>query len=171
LIDRSELSVPGRREWIFLSNSPWLFRLFAPLAGGSYAVSVPLTDHVFVAPADLVADMAYSRAKEFNSRSLSGLVAHEVSHGLVLRRLGLWRTSRLPTWIVEGYCDYVAGGGSFPEDEGLQLIEAGGTHPAPAFRCFMYRREVIRLIEEEGLTLDDLGRLGGRPPIIDREAM
>lgn len=166
LIDRCELSVPGRRERIFLCGSPRLFRLFAPLSGGSFAVSMPLTDHIFVAAADLGADVAYSRARVYNSRSFSGLVAHEVCHGLVRRRVGLWRASRLSTWIAEGYCDYVAGGGSFPEEEGRRLLAAGVTHPAPAFRYFLYRRDVARLLEEEGLTFDDLTRLVGRP--VDR---
>ena len=41
----------------------------SPIAVYSFAVSVPLTDHVFVAAADLDADVAYSRAKQYNSRS------------------------------------------------------------------------------------------------------
>lgn len=167
-IDRSELAVPGRRERVFLCNSPWLYRLFAPLSGGAFAVSVTLTDHVFVAAADVDADVAYSRAVDYGSRSFSGLVAHEATHGLIRRRLGLWRASRLPTWVVEGYCDYVAGGGSFPEEEGLRLLAAGRSHPAPSFRYFMDRKKVARLIEDQGLTFNALaeqrGGADGRRP-------
>ena len=160
LIDGCELAVPGRRERVFVCNTPWLYRLFAPLSGGAFAVSVPLTDNVFVAAADIDADAAYSGVMEYRRRAFSGLVAHEVCHGLIRRRLGLWRASRLPMWIAEGYCDYVAGGGSFPEEEGLRLLAAGRSHPAPSFRYFMYRKKVARLIEDRGLTFDALVQLG-----------
>ncbi|WP_165073032.1 hypothetical protein [Paludisphaera rhizosphaerae] len=163
LIDRSELSAPGRRERIFLCNSPWLYRLFAPLSGGAFAVSIVLTDNVFVASADIDADVAYSRAPEYNSRAFSGLIAHEATHGLIRRRLGLWRSLRLPNWIVEGYCDYVAGGGSFPEEEGNRILAAGETHPSHSFRYFRYRKKVAQLIEDQGLTFDALAEQGDLP--------
>ncbi|MDG3003817.1 hypothetical protein [Paludisphaera mucosa] len=161
LIDRCELAAPGRTERIFLCNSPWLYRFFAPLSGGAFAVSAPLTDNVFVAAADLDADVACSLAAEYRTRAFTGLVAHEATHGLIRRRLGLWRASRLPLWLVEGYCDYVAGGGSFPEAEGRRLDVAGETHPSPAFRYFQYRMRVTRLLEQEHRTFDDLARIGG----------
>ena len=40
LVQQSELAVPGRREHIFVCDSPWLFQLFKPTAGG-FAYSVP----------------------------------------------------------------------------------------------------------------------------------
>ncbi|QEH37312.1 hypothetical protein OJF2_59020 [Aquisphaera giovannonii] len=158
LIDRSELAVPGRSERVFLCNSPWLYRLFAPLSGGAFAVSMPATGHIFVAMADVDADLAYSQAAVYNRRTFSGLVAHEATHNLIRRRLGLWRASRLPSWVVEGYCDHVAGDGSFPEERGLRLIAAGESSPELSFRYFEHRRRVAKLIDEQGLSFEMLAR-------------
>lgn len=83
------------------------------------------------------------------------------AHGLIRRRLGLWRSLRTPNWIVEGYCDYVAGGGSFPEEEGDRILAAGETDPSHSFRYFRYCKRGTQLIEDQGLSFDALAEQGG----------
>ncbi len=113
-------TVTGRTERIFVCNRPWLFRLLSPISAGAFAYSLPVTDNVFVANADLVHNVARSAAPDFNTRSFSAVAAHEITHGLIRHRVGLLHS--LPTWVVEGYCDYVARESSFPEAEGLRLL-------------------------------------------------
>lgn len=155
LLRRSELAVPSRRERVFVCNSPWVFRLFRPI-GDPFAISFPVTDHVFVAAADFRSDVARRHGADFSTRSLSGVIAHEITHGLIRRRLGLWRGLRLSDWVSEGYCDHAAQESSFPEAEGLRLMASGQSHPSPSYRYFTYRQMVRYLLEGRGLSFSDV---------------
>ncbi len=156
LLRQSELAVPGRAEKIFVCDSPWLFRLFSPTSASAFAYSVPITDHVFIASADFRQDVARSSAPEHNTRSLSGVIAHEITHGLIRHRLGWWRGVRLPMWVAEGYCDYVARDGSFPAAEGRRLLAEDRIDPTPSFRYYRYRQMVRWLIEVKHLSFEQV---------------
>lgn len=156
LLQASELAEQERPERVFVCDSKWLFALFGPASAQAFAFSVPVTDNVFVAAADFPADAAHSGAPVYNTRILSSVVAHEITHGLIRRRLGWWRATSLPAWIAEGYCDYVAREGSFPEATGSALMAAGRNDPSAAFRYFEYRQTVRYLLDEQHLTFAQL---------------
>jgi hypothetical protein len=156
LIGQSELAVPGRHEHVFICDSPKWFRFFNPRTSGAFATSVSLTDHVFVADADFSRDMAQRETKEYNSRSLSSLMAHEITHGLIRHRVGVWKALRLPDWVVEGYCDFIGQDGSFPEAEGLTLLADDEDHPSSSFRYFKYRQMVRYLMQEKQHSFQQL---------------
>lgn len=154
LIDRSELAVAGRSERIFVCNRPWLFRLLSPMSSSAFAYSLPVTHNVFVANADLVHNVAHSAVPAFNTRSFSGVAAHEITHGLISHRVGLFYS--LPTWVGEGYCDYVAHESSFPEAQGLRLITAGKPDPSGSFQYFIYRQMIRYLIEDRHFSFQQI---------------
>lgn len=155
LVEQSELAVPGRTERIFLCNSPWVYRLFNP-RGGGFAISVPVTDCIFVRQADVAVDASYVDGEEFNTRSLSSVIAHEVTHGLIRNRLGVIASYRLPRWIDEGYSDYVSQEGSYPDEPGREMWAGGQNEDSPSFRYFGYRQMVSYLINDEQLTFDEI---------------
>ena len=169
LLKHSELSASVLHDRIFICNDPWLFRLFSPIHGRSFAVSVPLTNNVFVADADLASNTARSRRSEFNQRSFSSLVAHEITHRLIRGRVGLFRSLTLETWLREGYCDYIAGESSFPEPEGLGLLAAGRSVPSRSFQYFLWRQMVGHLVERRGLAFDELVAMGGQAERVEAE--
>ena len=156
LLRLSELAAPGRHERIFVCDSPWLFRLFSPTSGQAFAYSMPLTDNVFIATADFPHDTARSASPVYNTRSLSAVVAHEITHGLIRRRLGWWRGVRLPAWVAEGYCDYVAHEGSFPDVKGRQLMASGQSDPSPSFQYYKDRQMVRYLKETRGFSFEQI---------------
>lgn len=169
LLRRSELSVSGFDDRVFICNHPGLFRLFSPIHGRSFAVSVPLTDNVFVADADLAANTAKSRRAEFNQRSFSSVVAHEIAHRLIRDRVGVFRSLTLETWIREGYSDYIAGESSFPEPTGLEILAAGRSEPSKSFQYFLWRQMVAHLVERRGLAFDELVAMGGEADRVEAE--
>ena len=156
LLQASELAEPERPERVFVCDSPWLFALFGPTSTRAFAFSVPVTDNVFIAVADFPADAVHSGAPVYNTRALSAVVAHEITHGLIRRRLGWLKAALLPTWVAEGYCDYVAREGSFPEATGLALMAAGRGDASPAFRYFEYRQAVRYLLDDQHASFDQL---------------
>lgn len=168
LVRQSELAVPGRSERVFVCNSPWLFQFFKPRAGG-FAYSVPLTDHIFIADADFAADVARWPAPNYNTRSLSAVMAHEITHGLIRHRLGLLRGILLPDWLDEGYADYVARESSFPEAEGLRRMVSGERHPSPAYRYFEYRQMARYLLEVKRLSFAQAVTKAGDAAALEQE--
>lgn len=169
LIQRSELTVAGRSERIFICDRPWLFRLLSPTSSGAFAYSLPVTDNVFVANADLVHNVARSAAPDFNVRSFSAVAAHEITHGLIRHRIGL--LGSLPTWIIEGYCDYVAHESSFPEALGLRLLAAGQQHPSGSFRYFVFRQMVSYLIEDRHFSFQQIVESADKAASVEEETV
>lgn len=170
LLKQSELAAAERHERVFVCDTPWLFRLFNPRCSGAFAVSVPLTDNVFVAAADFYADVAMRSGPDFNKRSFSAVMAHEIAHGLIRHRLGLVNSIRLPDWVAEGYCDYVARESSFPEEDGLRLFASGQKHPSMSYRYFTYRQMVRYLAEHQSLTFSEIVARANEPDAVATEA-
>ena len=156
LLKQSELALPDRPERVFVCNAPWLFRLFSPRSPQAFAISVPLTDNVFVSGADFSTDVATRSGRDFNKRSFSAVMAHEITHGLIRHRLGPLRSIRLPDWVAEGYCDYIAHESSFPEAKGLRLFATGQDQRSMSYRYFTYRQMVRYLMEHENLTFSQV---------------
>ena len=152
LLHHSELAAPDRHERIFVCNSPWLFRLFAPMSADALGISLPWTDAIFLKQADFRSNIASIPSPQHNTRSLSSVAAHEITHGLIRRRLGLFRGILLPSWVAEGYCDYMAQGSTFPTAEGLRLMASGKSDPSMSFRYFEDRQMVRYLMDEQHLS-------------------
>lgn len=169
LLKQSELAVPDRHERVFVCDSPWLFRVFSPVSR-SFAFSVPLTDNVFVAAVNFSRDIATRPGPDFNQRSFSSVVAHEITHGLIRKRLGLLRGIRLPDWVAEGYCDYVASESSFPEAEGLRLFASGQSQPSMSYRYFTYRQMVRYLVEHQHLSFSQIVARANESAAVQAEA-
>lgn len=169
LTDRSELAVIGRTERIFVCNQPWLFRLLSPMSAGAFAYSLPVTNNVFVANANLIYDVARSAAPDFNTRSFSAVAAHEITHGLIRHRVGIFHS--LPTWVVEGYCDYVAQESSFPEAKGLHLLAMGQQHPSGSFQYFLYRQMVRYLIEDRHFSFQQIVDRADEAAAVEKETV
>lgn len=77
------------------------------------------------------------------SRSLSGVLAHERTHGLIRARYGVLADLRYPTWLREGYCDVVAGGGALSDAEAARLKARHETIPALAYHDGRKRVEAL----------------------------
>src|SRR5947209_6287793 len=71
LVQASELYVPDRAEQIALCNNHPLFVVLAPGHGDSFAYSIPITDHIFIADADVQQNLARRAAPQFTLRNLS----------------------------------------------------------------------------------------------------
>lgn len=155
LVSASELAVPGGTADVYIADEPWVFWLFAPFKS-SFAISVPVTNNIFIGNGDFDGDIARSRKAEFNTRALSAVIAHEITHGLIIARLGLIDSLRAPSWLVEGYCDYVAREGSFPEQRGLALLASGSADPSESFQYFVGRLLVTHLIEQKKMTFEQI---------------
>ncbi len=113
-------------ENIFLCNHDWRYKFFANRhsgAGGFAYACGP--QNVFLRKADVAQNTLFTRkgASSGPDRPLSYFMAHEITHNLTSRDIGLFAFLRLPAWIQEGYADYVGKGGDFNFKKNLALFK------------------------------------------------
>lgn len=143
---------------IFLTNS---FRFYSTLSlyigdnsfGKGYAALN--TNNVFINKSDIANDLVFRSAPDHNQRSLSGVIAHEITHLLIRKRYGYWRNLTMPTWKKEGYAEYVAGGSTLDYEAGVRMWKTNPRN-GTGYQYFKYYTLVKYLLEHEKLSVDDL---------------
>ena len=140
---------------VFLAGGFGMYGLLSNKAYRSFANSVPFLNNIIINKTDVPADMVYVDRGYRNSRSLSGVIAHEVTHLLIRQRYGTVKSSMMPTWKNEGYCEYIAGDTTMPFDEGIRLWRENPSDDS-GYRYIKYQAMVKYLLENENLTVDEL---------------
>jgi len=155
---RSPINSSEVKPKIFFTNS---FRFYSVLSlyigdnsfGKGYAV-LPTTN-VFINKSDAANDLVFRDAPARNQRSLSGVIAHEITHLLIRKRYGYWRNLTMPTWKKEGYAEYVAGSSTLDYETGVQMWKAN-PRDGTGYQYFKYHILVKYLLEHDKLSVDDL---------------
>ena len=143
---------------IFISNSHGLYKFLSLYVGGSsFGKAYPLlpTTNIFINKSDVTRDLVFRDAGAYRERSLSGVIAHEVTHLLVRKKYGYIKNLMLPTWKKEGYSEYVAGGSLLDYETGVRFWK---TNPAndSGYRYFKYYLLVKHLIEVKKVSVEEL---------------
>ncbi len=142
---------------VFLTDGGWRWPVLALTTscavGFTRLWSDIVSDAVILNRSDLARDRVSSR---YGTRSISGVIAHERTHIMVRRHLGLVAGIRLPRWISEGYADHVAGESTLSAERVAELRADGSDHPA----IFYYdaRRRVEAVLAANGGDVDALLR-------------
>jgi hypothetical protein len=111
-------TVPRR---VYLTNGFGMYTLLSHKARNSFANNIPYIENIIINKTDLAVDQIIMDREKNNTRSLSGVIAHEVTHNMIQRRYGTATAVMMPTWKKEGYCEYVAGDSTITLDEGIRL--------------------------------------------------
>lgn len=99
-------------------------------------------------------DRVWNGSAVAGRRTLTGVIAHERTHVLIRRHFGLFAERLHPEWVREGYCDYVAGGGTLSDAEAA-LLRSNGSQ-APALFYYDSRKRVEQALRDNGGSVDDL---------------
>ena len=166
----------ARQRTIYICNRNWRFILFANLrhhvGGLTYA---PLNDNIYLRAAHIDANrlVGMSGHEVPGERTLGYFIAHEIAHTLVADELGAARFWRLPTWINEGYADYVAKGADFSYEQATGQLRRGDREMAPELSglYLRYHLLVAHLLDKKGVSVSNL--LSGEydPAQIEREIL
>jgi len=154
----SPLNTPEVKPKIFLTNSQTLYSMASLYIGGnSFGKGLPLlpTSNVFINETDVGQDLVFRKAPANNKRSLSGVVAHEVTHLLIRNKFGYVKNVSMPAWKKEGYCEYVSGGSTLDYETGVKLWKANPKNDT-GYQYFKYYMLVKYLLETEKLSVEDL---------------
>lgn len=144
------------RVFIFASSSRYAaLSLFVGANSFGKGFAALPADNVFLNRSNIRGDLVFRNATENRARSLSGVIAHEITHLLVRRRYGYWRNLTFPVWKREGFAEYVAGGSTLSAEAGVRLWKA---NPADAtgYQYFKYYMMVKYLLEHDKMSVDDL---------------
>jgi hypothetical protein len=140
---------------VFLTNSHGMYLFLSNKAFRSFANSVPFINNILINKSDVADDLVFLNRPVHNKRSLSGVIAHEVAHLFIRKKVGTVRSSLMPTWKNEGYCEYIAGDSTITYQEGVKLWKANPTDDLN-YRYFKYHMMVKYLIEREKLSIEDV---------------
>jgi hypothetical protein len=141
---------------LIIASSTWRRMLMNPIGAKAFGTSNTLTGHTVLNRSDVSADLCFNSMPNNNQRSLHSVIAHECTHQLLRRRLGIVQALTLPTWKNEGYCEYVAGEPSFDVSNGIKLLANGQSHPSPSFQYLKYYLAVRQALDVNGLSIDEL---------------
>ena len=150
----SGIDDPHAVHRIFLCESPGLYRFFAPGKAGSFGVSYGLLNETFLAPSAVATDTITRSAPRHNTRSLSSVIAHELTHLLLARRFGVVRDFFTPSWKKEGFCEYVAGEPTLGRDEGIRLMREGRDNSSGPLSYFISYATMKYLIDVKGDSVE-----------------
>jgi hypothetical protein len=158
-IERSPLYDRSQTFHVFICEPQWAFTLFArtnyQVGGIAHGY---IGRHVFLRESDMDHDrlIGPNGRPVAADRPLSYFIAHELTHILQARHLGLLGFARLPRWINDGYADYVA------RDIDLAAALDGLKHgvreldPARSGLYLRYQLMVSFLVNVRGTTIDAL---------------
>ena len=158
-LERSELYDARQRFRLFCRNDDWRMALysqrFSSAPGG--VADTWLTRNIYLRRSDIAANRIFPPTGELAdaaARPLAYFIAHEATHVMEARAFGRLMALRYPSWLREGYADYVGKGDGFDFDENRRMLIAGDPLLDPARG--LYRRHhllVALLIDRDGLSV------------------
>ena len=162
LVAQSPLAEPhGETRHIFLTDGGWRWTWLALQSRDGFALSRGFTETIVVNRSSLADDSVVSGLRVHvdgkavgGRRTLSGTLAHEFCHGMERRRFGPLVDLTKPTWLREGYCDYVAQESSLSEADVALLKSKRHSHPALPY--YEGRRKVAAILARNGENVDAL---------------
>ena len=165
-----------RQSTIYLCNDLWRFTLFANtryrVGGLTYP---PLTDNIFLRPTRIEANRLISpTGKDVpGDRTLSYYIAHEITHTDIAHDIGAIRYVRLPDWVDEGYCDYIAKGTDFSYDKAIAAMKRD--EPEMDYKrsglYLRYHLRVAHLLDHREISVARLFSAQFDPLEIEREIL
>ncbi|MBL7791837.1 MAG: hypothetical protein JNK77_05925 [Saprospiraceae bacterium] len=164
-MSKSELYDTSQQFRLFICNDLrrfWIFTQGSALAGA--VAQYNFTRDIFFRPCDIpnnkiippkewyFADNPFT----FKDRPLTYYFAHEMTHVMQSRYTGRgsWK---YPTWLTEGYADYIGKGENFNFQENLRLWHSHAPELDPSKGLYrLYHLKVCYLLDHKGASIKDI---------------
>lgn len=147
-LHKSPTFTSNDRLHVFIAKSLWRRVILIPASLNAYGATNTWTGNVVLGRCDIRKNVAFNGQPQWNERPLHEVIAHECTHELLRRRVGFVQYLSIPTWKNEGYCEYIAGGGSFDRARGVTMLVSGQEDNSPAFRYLKYSMAVTELLQQ-----------------------
>lgn len=109
-LERSTVYEPKQKYQVFFCKRKELFRRIAFFQPQAVGVNNALFNgNSFIRAPDETNDRIPSPNGErsVNNRSLTNIIAHEITHTMLAQRVGRFAYFTAEPWVIEGYCDYI----------------------------------------------------------------
>jgi len=158
-LERSELFDPDMEFNIYICNSPYRLGFFGrnPKVGG--IVNGIISENVFIRESDIVGNKIIPPGTwllDEANRTLTYFLAHEMTHAMQFRHYRFMQLTH-PSYLSEGYADYIAKGLEFDYEGALSDYRSG--HEFYSDDSPLYNRQhlaIAYLIEEEQHTYREI---------------
>lgn len=139
---------------IYLTGGGWRWRWLSAPDGGAMALTRAVNEAIIVNRLDETKQFVRNGRPVGGQRKLAGVIAHEMTHGSIRAHFGWMADFRYAQRLREGYCDYVARGGTLTDAEAEALRRSGTQHPALPY--WEGRKQVEGIMARPGQTVDSL---------------
>jgi hypothetical protein len=170
-LQRSPLYDAAHPTDVFVCDGGWRWLLYTGLNRRAAAVArIPWPADVIVRGVDFPRDLYLQASGDFAppDRPASGMVAHELTHVLVARRLSWVQSWRLPAWVREGYADYVGRGPDFDHEDARAAFVGHAKSATQSGQYLEYTLFISHVLDHWGWPLERL--LTAPPPRSEVEA-
>lgn len=154
LVSASPIARNREPRRIFLTKGGWRWLWLSNTSRGAFALTRFGGQNLIVNRADFAADRIVNNRPVGGSRRLSSVLAHEITHGVLLHHFGAIAMIRQPRWRVEGYCDHVAQESALTPEEVARIEARGEKHPALLY--YHGRKQVETALAANGGSVDAL---------------
>lgn len=121
LIKKSEIYEKSEIHKIIIVNNSAAFKILTLQRHTPFGIKSPY-GIIFISDADFAKNQSKKPDGKYQSRTLSSVIAHEVIHDVSQNFFGVSEFFT-PSWIKEGYADYISEKTSTPYRDGLCQIE------------------------------------------------
>ncbi len=154
LVSASPIARDQEPRRIFLTHGSWRWLWLANAHRGAFALTRLGGQNLIVNQADLASDRIVNNRPVGGSRQLSSVIAHEITHGVLLHHFGAIAMVTQPRWRVEGYCDHIAQESALTADDVARIEARGEDHPALLY--YHGRQRVEAELAANGGSVDTL---------------
>ena len=154
LVSASPIAQESEPRRIFLTDGSWRWLWLANTNRGAFALTRLGGQNLIVNRADLAADRIVNGRTVGGSRQLSSVIAHEMTHGVLLHHFGVIAMMGQPRWRVEGYCDHIAQESALTPADVARIEARGEKHPALLY--YHGRQRVEAALAANGGSVDAL---------------
>lgn len=154
LVEASPIASEREPRDIFLTQGGWRWLWLANTSRGAFALTRHFGQNLIVNRGDTLADRIANGRAVGGSRQLSSVIAHETTHGVILRHFGLVTAAMKPRWLIEGYCDHIAQESALKDADVQRLAARDEEHPALLY--YHGRRRVAAALAANGGDVDAL---------------
>jgi hypothetical protein len=154
LVSASPIAREREPRRIFLTQGSWRWLWLANINRGTFALTRFAGQNLIVNRAHLAADSIVSNRPVGGKRKLSSVLAHEITHGVLVHHFGAIDMLGQPRWKIEGYCDHIAQESALTPEEVARLEARGDKHPALLY--FHGRKRVEAALAASGGSVDAL---------------
>jgi len=156
-LDKTTIDDTTKIHEIFLCNNFTLYSCLAPTSRKAFGCNYIYLNSIFIAKCNVNKNESYKNDNTDNYvRNLDEVIAHEISHRLLLNKFGVWKNKWIENWKNEGFCETIGYGQIFNLIEAKNFItknKNNNGHRVYYKKCFY---AVSYLMTERKMTLNEI---------------